>query len=199
MQTAIALFLEYFFSGLCALVILLILRTLFGKKLSGKSRFFLVLYVLYLSVLFNVAGMPGIPYARWEPNINLLPFSDFGDDRFRWLSGMNVLLTVPLGFLLPMVWQKYRGFGDTFLAGFFTSLSIELLQLFSGRVTDIDDLIFNTLGACLGFGIAQLLFGRRFPVGVRGGKRDRLALLCVNAVVLFFHVFWRFPVISLLY
>ena len=195
----LAIFLEFFFSGLCALAVLLILRFLFGKRLTGSGRFFLVAYVLYLSVLYNVVGLPGIPYLSWLPNVNLVPFSDFRDSRFLWLSGMNVLLTVPLGFLLPMVWQKYRNFGDTLLAGFCTSLSIELLQLFSGRSTDIDDLIFNTLGVCLGFLVAHLLFGKRFPIGVRGGKRDLLALLTVDVLVFFFHFFLRFPVIGLLY
>ena len=171
-----AIFPEYFFSGLCALAVLLILRLVFGKRLSGTGRFFLVAYVLYLSALYSVVGIPGLPYLYWGPNVNLIPFSDFQDSRFLWLSGMNVLLTVPLGFLLPMIWQRYRNFGDTFLAGFGTSLSIEVLQLFSGRSTDIDDLIFNTLGACLGFLLAKLLFGKRFPIGVRSGKKDLLAL-----------------------
>ena len=195
----LAIFLEFFFSGLCALAVLLILRLIFGKRLTGSGRFFLVAYVLYLSILYNVVGLPGIPYLSWLPNVNLVPFSDFRDSRFLWLSGMNVLLTLPLGFLLPMVWQKYRNFGDTLLAGFCTSLSIEVLQLFSGRSTDVDDLIFNTLGACLGFLVAHLLFGKRFPIGVRGGKQDLLALLTVDGLVFFFHFFLRFPVIGLLY
>ena len=41
-----AIFLEYFFSGLCALAILLILRFIFGKRLSGTGRFFLIASLL---------------------------------------------------------------------------------------------------------------------------------------------------------
>ena len=74
-----AIFLEYFFSGLCALAVLLILRFIFGKRLSGTGRFFLVAYVLYLSALYNVVGMPGLPYLYWGPNVSLVPFSDFQD------------------------------------------------------------------------------------------------------------------------
>ena len=192
-------YLTYFILAIVILAVLLILRLIFGKRLTGSGRFFLVAYALYLSVLYSVVGLPGIPYLSWLPNVNLIPFSDFQDSRFLWLSGMNVLLTVPLGFLLPMIWQRYRNFGDTFLAGFGTSLSIEVLQLFSGRSTDIDDLIFNTLGACLGFLIAMLLFGKRFPIGVRSGNKDLLALLTVDGLVFFFHFFLRFSVIGLLY
>ena len=42
----------------------------------------------------------------------------------------------------------------TLAAGAGISLCIELLQLpFSVRATDIDDLIFNTLGTALGYGL----------------------------------------------
>jgi len=43
-------------------------------------------------------------------------------------------------------------------AGFGCSLCIELSQLpFSSRVSDIDDLILNTLGFALGYGIYLLV------------------------------------------
>ena len=134
---------ECFFSGVCALPVLLLLRLAFGKRLSGGGRFFLILYVLYISMMFNVVGLPAIPYLSWGPSLNLIPFSDFQDRRFFLLSGMNVLMFVPLGFLLPMIWGRFRSFGDTLAAGMLTSLSIELLQLFSFRATDVDDLIFT--------------------------------------------------------
>ena len=190
---------ECFFSGVCALPVLLLLRLAFGKRLSGGGRFFLILYVLYISMMFNVVGLPAIPYLSWGPSLNLIPFSDFQDRRFFLLSGMNVLMFVPLGFLLPMIWGRFRSFGDTLAAGMLTSLSIELLQLFSFRATDVDDLIFNTLGACLGFLAAKLLFGRRWRVSVRTGRQDLLSLLTVNGIVFFFHFFWRFQALELIY
>ena len=45
----------------------------------------------------------------------------------------------------------------------------------------------------------MLLFGKRFPIGVRSEKRDLLALLTVDGLVFFFHFFLRFSVIGLLY
>lgn len=62
------------------------------------------------------------------------------------------------------------------LTGFCTSFCVEFLQLFVGRATDIDDLILNTLGGCLG-GLLCLIFAhlapkftRRFQVEVRYGR-----------------------------
>lgn len=199
MKLYLSVFLEMFFSGVCALIVLLMFRLCLGKRLSGWSRVALVLLVLYLSAMFNVVGLPGIPYLGWDPTVNLIPFSDYQDSRFLWLSGMNVLMTVPLGFFLPLVWRRYQNFSSTLFAGFFTSLAIELLQLFSSRATDVDDLIFNTLGACLGWCLAKVLFGKHFRIGVRSEKKDLLSLLFVYGVLFFFHFFLRFPVISMLY
>lgn len=199
MMLYVSVFLEMFFSGLCALLVLLVFRLTLGKRLSGGSRFALILLVLYLSAMFNVVGLPGIPYLGWDPTVNLVPFSDYQDRRFLWLSGMNVLMTVPLGFFLPLVWRRYQSFSSTLFAGFFTSLAMELLQLFSSRATDVDDLIFNTLGVCLGWCLAKVLFGKRFRIGVRSEKSDLKSLLFVYGTLFFFHFFLRFPVIGMLY
>ena len=191
--------LEYFFSGICAIALLLILCLIFGKRLSGKERGCLMLYVLYLSAMFNVVGLPGIPYVGWDPTVNLIPFSELGEPRYLWLSGMNTLMLVPLGFLLPQIWGRFRSFWDAALAGFCTSLSIELLQLFSFRATDVDDLIFNTLGACIGFLLARLLTGKHWRVTARSGRKDLLSFFSVHGIVFFFHFFLRFSAVMLVY
>jgi glycopeptide antibiotics resistance protein len=59
--------------------------------------------------------------------------------------------------MLPCIWKKYEVFWKTALSGITLSLIIELSQLFSGRVTDIDDLMMNTLGALIGWVIFRLL------------------------------------------
>ena len=69
-----AIFLEYFFSGLCALAVLLILSLGCGKRLSGTGRFFLVAYVLHLSALYSVVGIPGLPYLYWGKKVKMDTF-----------------------------------------------------------------------------------------------------------------------------
>ena len=72
----------------------------------------------------------------------------------------NTLVFVPYGLALAGV--IYRGppgrtIGQVALGGFLLSLTIELTQLtIPSRATDVDDLIFNTLGATIG----ALLFCR---------------------------------------
>jgi glycopeptide antibiotics resistance protein len=79
----------------------------------------------------------------------------------------NILVFVPLGFGLAgalyqgrvkqIIWQAALG-------GFILSLAIELLQLTTlSRSTDVDDLIFNTLGAALGaslYAVFKIYFTR---------------------------------------
>lgn len=61
----------------------------------------------------------------------------------------NIALFVPFGFFLPLLMKTK--FFKTSLCGFLFSLIIELIQLPLERVSDVDDLILNTLGTILGF------------------------------------------------
>lgn len=63
----------------------------------------------------------------------------------------NIVMFMPIGFLIPLLWDKLNSFKNVVLFGFATSLLIELTQLFLIRGTDIDDLILNTVGAVLGY------------------------------------------------
>ena len=69
----------------------------------------------------------------------------------------NTLMFLPLGIVWPAVFWQLNTHGKVIGAGFGVSLTIEILQLpFFGRSTDIDDLILNTLGFLLGYGIYLL-------------------------------------------
>lgn len=77
----------------------------------------------------------------------------------------NVLLLLPTGLLLPIIWPAFRKFWKCLLVCALCSVGIEALQFvltvtgLISRTTDIDDLILNTLGAASGYGIFCL--GRR--------------------------------------
>lgn len=66
---------------------------------------------------------------------------------------LNVIMFMPLGFLLPYIWKNFRNIWKSVRVGFFMSLAIELSQLFCYRVTDVNDLITNTVGTVLGYTI----------------------------------------------
>lgn len=71
----------------------------------------------------------------------------------------NILLFVPLGFFIPLLFKKKNKISSIALYGFCASLAIELIQLLTAiNSTDIDDIIFNTLGAVLGFFIFNVFY-----------------------------------------
>lgn len=64
----------------------------------------------------------------------------------------NVLLFVPLGYLLPACFQKLRGLFRSMLTALVLLLTVELTQMLTLRGTcDVDDLILNLFGALLGY------------------------------------------------
>lgn len=64
----------------------------------------------------------------------------------------NVVLFMPLGFLLPLLFEDIRSWKKISIYGCLTSVIIEVTQIFTWmNVSDIDDVIFNTLGALLGY------------------------------------------------
>ena len=91
------------------------------------------------------------------------------------MAAANALIFVPIGFFTNLLWRRPRWWKGM-AVGFCVSLTIEFLQLFVNRSTDVDDLILNTTGAFLG-GLIALLLGklapkltRKFQVEVRHGR-----------------------------
>ena len=98
----------------------------------------------------------------FPPRINLLPVVYLFDypvfrEAMRNLMG-NTAMFIPLGIVWPSVFRKLDSHGKVIAAGVGYSLLIELVQLpFFDRVSDIDDLLLNSLGFVLGYGIYLLV------------------------------------------
>jgi glycopeptide antibiotics resistance protein len=70
----------------------------------------------------------------------------------------NIVVFVPLGVLLPRIHGRFRSWQSTLVAALGVSALIEVLQSVGAqRVTDVDDLLLNALGALLGYGCYALL------------------------------------------
>ena len=98
----------------------------------------------------------------FPPRINLLPFvymTDYPTTGEVLLNFMgNTFMFLPLGIVWPVVFRQLDTHKKVILAGVGTSLLIEILQLpFFDRVSDIDDLILNSLGFLMGYGIYLLV------------------------------------------
>lgn len=104
-------------------------------------------------------------------NINLIPFLTTADlirnlitppspglFTYAWINLFgNVVVFIPLGIFLPLIWIKTRNFGRFFLVSSGIIAVIELLQLFTLRgVLDVDDYLLNMVGLIVGFFVYRL-------------------------------------------
>lgn len=67
---------------------------------------------------------------------------------------LNILLFIPFGFFTIMVFKRFI---TCTLIGVLLSLSIEVLQLFTGRFVQLEDLLMNTIGTVIGCLLAYLV------------------------------------------
>lgn len=66
----------------------------------------------------------------------------------------NILLFMPFGWILPTFFVRTRRYGLVTISGFFISLLIEVIQLvWHLGFFELDDLLHNTLGCALGYGV----------------------------------------------
>lgn len=161
---------------------LLLLHFLLFRAWNKTARY--ALFALYLAVLWGVAGLPDVRSANFAPNVNLIPFVGMAEAPLDTV--LNVLLFLPLGLMLPLLWKRFRDGRLAVLYGFTLSLAVEAAQLFSGN-TDIDDLLTNTLGTFLGYLIACALL-LRYPALAKtdGTVWERSVLVILVILVMFF-------------
>lgn len=124
--------------------------TIFFIYLAGVIKF--TQFPIYLSEYMRAE----IGQTVWR-DMNLIPLVAL---KYATLntSLLNILLTIPFGFGLPFI-SNLR-FRRVIIAGALFSIILEFLQLaialfagFTFRVVDINDVIFNTIGAAIGYAL----------------------------------------------
>jgi glycopeptide antibiotics resistance protein len=141
-----------------------------------------MLGLLFIRELPDISG-PGFSY--WEhirSHIHLIPFTTtsnyihlllYPDRYLSWMDaqayaaacgnaisnlGGNVILFIPLGYLLPRIFSGLQKLWKTALCAFVIMTCVEILQLFTLLgYCDADDLILNTIGAAIGYGLHKLV------------------------------------------
>ena len=144
------------------------------KKIDFKREAVLLLMYINLAVIlrftfFPMSKLDGhiqplvldtaavFPFRiNWMPLVNLFDYDSKRDLLLNVIG--NAAMFVPSGIVLPIVYKGLNTHRKVISAGIGISLCIEILQLpFYDRVSDIDDLILNTIGVIVGYGIYSLL------------------------------------------
>ena len=133
-----------------------------------NTALFLAYCALMLWLLFDRPGyVPGIPY--WEQaagHLNLIPFRtlrlfagllDSAQPEYVRSAvinlGGNIIMFIPLGFLLPRVFPHLTSLPRVLLVTAVLITAVEITQLFTlVGSCDIDDLILNIIGSAIGYG-----------------------------------------------
>ena len=174
-------------------VLLLLDRLYFHNK---KKTVLYLMFTLYLSAVYYITGLPTLSFIRFAPSLNYIPFLDIRSDSANAVS--NIILFVPLGLMLPVLWDDFRKFKSTVLFGLSMSLTIEILQLFTLRTTDINDIITNTAGTLIGYLLAAVIL-KCFPRFTHPStKKIDIYMMCFIAfpIMFFFQpyvaaTFWK--------
>ena len=146
-------------SGYVFMVPVFVLYFLWLKKL-GRTQSFLhtaavFVFGYYLFGLLTVTGIGFTSTMTFRPNISWTPFIGMITGPIDTI--LNIILFVPLGFFLPLLYKKYHHMKTVALTGFLFSLAVEIVQMFGWGSSDINDLMTNTAGACIGFLVYCLL------------------------------------------
>ncbi len=169
------------FSTLILLVpTFLVLRFLHFK--TWKCTACALLLALYFAGLYYVTGLPTVLFTTFEPEFYLLPVIGILFDLRN--SILNIIAFLPLGFLLPIFCGKFRSFCSALTLGLACSLFLELAQMFTYRLSDINDLITNTLGAVLGYRLAEPI-RKKTPASVLNIKDLAITTVVTLAVMYF--------------
>ena len=143
----------------------------------GKRNLHIAALMAYgaimLWLLFDRPGYdPALPY--WEQvaaQLNLVPFRtlrlfasllDSGIRSHIRMAvinlGGNIIMFIPLGFLLPRVFPKLSSLPRVLIATALIITLVEILQLFTlVGSCDIDDLILNVIGSAMGYGLHECI------------------------------------------
>ncbi len=177
------------------------------KKIEAKNAFKITILGIYVfSVLYLTCFNRTVGYER-----KIYPF--LWSYREAWIRGneidfrnilLNYVMFIPLGFLLPIASKRFNTWWKTYLAGLGFSLLIEVLQLtFCFGTAEGDDLISNTVGTIIGYGLYSIISLCNYGISIIINKKENnkkeigfriiktsvfvSPLVCAFALFLFFY------------
>ncbi len=168
-------------------------------KQRNFNQFIAVLvFAIYSLAVFSVVGIPATGTFHVDFGFNLIPIIDIVNSPFDYIKNtiLNIILFMPLGFLVPAIWENFRSIKKMVFMGLAVSISIEILQIFSHRLTDIDDLITNTAGTIIGYCLSKKI-SYKLPLKLPDNKERSIQCepIIILLVMLLIGVFLK-PIVS---
>lgn len=146
------------FSAFVVLLPIMLVMLHFLKRYTIGKKIEIIIFAIYISGIFSVTGIPAINSLKADLSVNWIPLIDIANGPAAYIKNtiLNIILFIPLGFFVPRIWSEYRSLKKVAFMGLGLSAGIEALQIFTFRLTDVDDLIMNTIGTLLGYYLSIL-------------------------------------------
>ncbi len=178
--------------------VVIILRYAIFRQRNFNQFVAILIFALYSIAVFSAVGIPTVGTFKVDFSVNLIPLIDIINSPPEYIKNtiLNIILFVPMGFLVPAIWKNYRSIKTMFFMGLALSVIIEILQIFTFRLTDIDDLITNTAGTIIGYDISKR-FSFKLPLKSADNKEYliRYEPVIILAAMLLIGVFLK-PIVS---
>lgn len=110
-----------------------------------------VLLIVYIEILMQTAFFSREPGSRKQIDLNL--FGTWGETPVAHAYFIeNIIMFIPFGVLVPMVFKQMRKMRICVLVGFLFSCGIEISQFTTQRgYCQLDDIVTNTVGTLIGW------------------------------------------------
>lgn len=159
----------------------------FKRRKPGKEAIHRIMFLAYLGAIFCITVLPKVDFGVYTQTgkpyfeilsrtnemrgLNLVPLRTILEE-ITGIPGLapedqlpiavlnilgNLLLYVPVGFLLPRAYKKFAKLGTVLLFGLILSCIFEILQCLFGGSADIDDVLVHLVGLAAGYGLGKLV------------------------------------------
>lgn len=134
----------------------------FSKILMNLIFILYILFLGYLTLFSHYYGRES-----FHRTLNLIPFKTilgFFNSSYKLKPEIiitnifgNIVAFIPMGLVLPIIFRLINRFKRIFYIVLLSTLTIEIFQYILGvGTTDIDDILLNTVGGMIGFGLYKL-------------------------------------------
>lgn len=125
--------------------------------INKKYRIAWILFIAYIIVTFQTVFFSREAGSRKE--ISLVLFETWGHSfHMHAMFIENIIMFIPFGVLLPIVFKQVRSGWKCVLIGFLCSCGIEIAQHITQRgYLQLDDVVTNTVGMFIGWAIWKIV------------------------------------------
>ncbi|QIB70297.1 VanZ family protein [Aminipila butyrica] len=159
---------------------------------------YLIIFMLEFTTFSSLARILYIGFEIHPETFNFIPFNSLTTDVFPYVT--NIVLFSPFGLLCSILWENQRTLKKVAFTGFIFSLTIEISQIFNMRITDVDDLLMNTIGAGLGYLIFRAM--QKFAIiknGFAWVRNSKMPFVLKHEVWFLIYIVFAFEVFVLSY